>query len=70
MFFLLTLDSSSKKELIENYLLNKTSILELKVNFDRIVPSEFKIFVDEILTLNSKDFLHLTDKTSIKDNAF
>src|SRR3972149_832513 len=35
-----------------------------------IVGCALKAKVDEILTLNSKDFLHLTDETSIKVSTF
>ena len=46
IFFFMSMDSSSKDDLVENYELNKTAIYELKTDYDRIVPDGFKIYIE------------------------
>nr|WP_320119517.1 hypothetical protein [uncultured Marinifilum sp.] len=46
IFFFMSMDSSSKDDLVENYELKKTAIHELKTSFDSIVPDGFKIYIE------------------------
>ncbi len=48
MLFFMSMDSSSKDDLVENYELNKTAIHELKTTFDNIVPNRFKVYIEFI----------------------
>lgn len=55
IFFFISMDSSSKNELIENYELNKTVIHELKTTYDNIVPEGFRIYIE----FNNKNSIDL-----------
>ena len=46
LFFFVSMDSSSKDDLVENYVLNKTAIHELKTSYDNIVPDGFQIYIE------------------------
>ena len=46
IFFFMSMDSSSKDDLVENYELNKIAIHELKTTYDNIVPNGFKIYIE------------------------
>ena len=46
IFFFMTMDSSSKDKLIENYQLNKASIFGLKESYEKIVPKGYKIYIE------------------------
>ncbi len=65
MFFFMSMDSSSKDDLVENYELNKTAIHELKTTYDSIVPDGFKIYI-EFKDQNSID-LWVYEKTDSAD---
>jgi len=65
IFFFMSMDSSSKDDLVENYELNKTAIHELKKDYDRIVPDGFKIYI-EFKDKNSID-LWVYEKTDSAD---
>lgn len=68
LFFFMSMDSSSKKELVENYQLNKSAIFDLKENFDKIVPEGFKIYI-EFKDKNHID-LWVYEKTDSCDNEY
>lgn len=55
IFFFMSMDSSSKDDLVKNYQLNETAIFELKRSYDNIVPDGFKIYI-EFKDKNSIDF--------------
>lgn len=46
LLFFFSMDSSSKKELVENYQINKIAIVDLKENYDKIVPKGFKVYIE------------------------
>ncbi len=46
IFFFISMDNSSKDELIENYQMNKTSIFSLSEYFEKIVPEEYKVYIE------------------------
>jgi len=46
IFFFMLMNSSSKDELVENYHLNKTAIIDLKKTYNKIVPEGFKIYIE------------------------
>jgi len=46
ILFFMSMDSSSKDDLVENYELNKTAIHKLKTTYDNIVPDGFEIYIE------------------------
>ena len=65
VLFFLSMDSSSKDDLVENYELNKTVIHKLKTTYDNIVPDGFEIYI-EFKGQNSID-LWVYEKTDSLD---